>query len=456
MKATDYRLTAGSLREVSTIGVVCGLSAGYAGIVLTASSFLGRAGEEDGGSVGVVLDIVSSVFIMIALFVAALVISNGVDTVIAGRHRQLELLRLIGASAAQLRSGLTRGIAVVSAVGAVIGVVVGVVIADIARVIMVSRGVLPDVRYSYLPPSTVGAAVVVVGVAIVATLISTRKTLSGAAVSGGRNARLWMRRSGAVMLMGSGSLLLVAAAILGESGSSAGFFAAFFGTATTSLGLLIGARLIVPAMVAGIGRLLGRGPAAMLARKNAVADPARTTRSTLGLFIGVTLVTTVIAGMTSLRESIARWDLTAEEVADNQKALSMMTWVLVGLIVISVVIAAVGFISTMSLTVIGRTREIGMLRAMGFTASQVRGTITLESVALSGTAMLAGLALGVLFGSIGSQSLIGSLTPGFPMGLPVAAFAAIVAGTVALVGVASLPPSRRAVSVAPVDALAVV
>ncbi|WP_324802847.1 FtsX-like permease family protein [Gordonia sp. YC-JH1] len=151
MRATDYRLTAGSLRELSTVGVVCGLSAAYAGMVLTASDFLGRAGEHNGGNVGVVLGIVSSVFILIALFVAALVIGNGVDTVIAGRRKQLELLRLIGASSRQLRSSLVRGVAKVAAIGAGIGLVAGVTLADAARTVMVSRDILPSIRYSYLP-----------------------------------------------------------------------------------------------------------------------------------------------------------------------------------------------------------------------------------------------------------------------------------------------------------------
>src|SRR5699024_8944713 len=272
MKATDYRLTAGSLRELSTVGVVCGLSAGYAGIVLTASDFLGVAGDQHGGSTGVLLSIVSSVFIMIALFVAALVISNGVDTVIAGRQQQLELLRLIGASSQQLRSSLTRGVAKVAAIGAGIGHVVGVAVADVARMVMVSRDILPDIRYSLLPPSTVPAAATVVAVAVIATLVGSRKTLSGAAATGSTNSFRWLRHLGAAVLTGFGALLLAGACVLGEEGSQAGFFAAFFGTASAAVGLLLGAQTVVPALVAGFGRLLGGTPAAMLARKNAVAD----------------------------------------------------------------------------------------------------------------------------------------------------------------------------------------
>lgn len=455
MRATDYRLTVGSLRELSTVGVVCGLSAAYAGIILTVSDFLGRAGEHDGGSVGVVLNVVSSVFILIALFVASVVISNGVDTVIAGRHRQLALLRLVGASAQQLRWSLTRGVAQTASIGAATGLVIGVAVADVARVVMVSRGALPDIRYNYLPPTVLVAAAVVVGVAVAATLVGSRKTLSGAAVAGATNSYRWLKNLAAVALAGLGVLLLTAAAFLGERGIASGFVVAFLGSAVTAIGLLVGAQSAVPALVAGMGRMLGGSAPALLARKNAVADKARTTRSTMGLFVGVTLIVTVVAGMTSLTESLDRWDMTAEQLAESRQEMAMMTWVLVGLIVISVIIAAVGFVSTMSLTVIGRTREIGMLRAMGFTAKQVRSTITLESVALSGTAVLGGLLLGTVFGAVGSQSLIGAMTPGFPIGLPVGALVAIVVGTAALVIAASLPPSRRAVSVAPVDALAV-
>ena len=70
--------------------------------------------------------------------------------------------------------------------------------------------------------------------------------------------------------------------------------------------------------------------------------------------------------------------------------------------------------------------------------------------------MIAGLVLGIVFGTVGSQSLIGKATSGVPVGLPWYALLAIVAGTAVVVLAASLPPSRRAVAVAPVDALAVV
>ncbi|MFC3241242.1 ABC transporter permease [Gordonia humi] len=219
---------------------------------------------------------------------------------------------------------------------------------------------------------------------------------------------------------------------------------------------MLGAGRIVPGLVAFAGRLVGGSPSAVIARKNAVSDPQRTTRSTIGLLIGVTLVTTIAGGMQALTKSVHSWEgLTPADVRHAEQVLSVTSTVLIAMIAISAIIAAVGFVSTMSLTVIGRTREIGMLRAMGFTGRQIRSMITLESLALSGTAVVFGLLLGIVLGAVGAQSLVGGMTDGFAIGLPLPALLAIVGCTVVLVIAASLPPSRRAVAIAPVDALAV-
>jgi putative ABC transport system permease protein len=130
-----------------------------------------------------------------------------------------------------------------------------------------------------------------------------------------------------------------------------------------------------------------------------------------------------------------------------------MTTILVIVAVVSAVISAVGFVSTMSMTVIQREREIGLLRTLGFTRRQVRTMIAQESAALSGSAVLLGIALGLIYGSVGAQALIGSQTSGFVWGVPWKVLAVIALGAVVLVLSAALPPSRRAVRVTPVEAL---
>lgn len=222
------------------------------------------------------------------------------------------------------------------------------------------------------------------------------------------------------------------------------------------LGLITGAPFVLPRLVAIFGRLLGAGPDARIARRNAVADPMRTTRATLGLVIGVGLVTTFASGSAALSESITTWDLSAAERAQALDVMHMVSILMMALVVIASIIAGVGFVSTMSLVVIQRRREIGMLRAMGFTARQIRGMVTRESLALGLTAVLVGIALGVLLGSLGAQSLIGAGNDGFVWGLPFEVLAVIVVAALALVLVAALPPARRATTVTPVEALRVV
>ena len=456
MKATSARLTVGSLREVSTVGVVATLAAAYGAVLICASDIMTVVAASNGGSAGMVLGTVATVFIMIALFVSAIVISGGVDTVIAGRRKQLRLLRLIGASGRQLSNSLTRAVAIVAAAGAAAGIVIGVTGTAIARIILVHNGTLPEGNYTMASPWVLVAGIAVVATAVAAARVGSRNTLrSAAATQQIRSKVSGLRTTIAILIIVAGAGLLALAAELGEQGSLAGFIFAFFGAATTSVGILLGARRIVPAMVALGGRFLGSSAPSIVARKNAVSDPQRTTRSVIGLFIGVTLVTTIATGMSSLTRAVNDWDLTADQAAETQGVLRAITAILLAMIAISVVIAAVGFVSTMSLTVIGRTREIGMLRAMGFTAPQVRSMIFREAIALSVTAVIGGLVLGTIFGTVGSQSLIGSTSAGIPLGLPWAAFLAIIVGTVILALASSLPPGRRAMSVAPVDALAV-
>jgi len=124
----------------------------------------------------------------------------------------------------------------------------------------------------------------------------------------------------------------------------------------------------------------------------------------------------------------------------------------------SALIAAVGMVNNLSLSVLQRTRELGLLRALGFTGRQVRAMIVAESAQLTLASVVVGLALGSFYGWAGAQSLLGSIngSPGIvPPGMPLP----FLAGVVVLAGVltitASVGPSRRATRIVPVAALAV-
>ena len=89
------------------------------------------------------------------------------------------------------------------------------------------------------------------------------------------------------------------------------------------------------------------------------------------------------------------------------------------------------------------------------TRRQVGHMITLEAAALSGTAAGFGIVLGVCYGSIGAQALVGSMTSGFVWGLPWRVLAVIVAASILLVLASARPPARRAIQVTPIEALRV-
>ncbi|WP_405061614.1 ABC transporter permease [Kribbella sp. NBC_01505] len=128
----------------------------------------------------------------------------------------------------------------------------------------------------------------------------------------------------------------------------------------------------------------------------------------------------------------------------------------IGLLGVSVLIALVGVGNTLSLSVLERTRENALLRAMGLTRRQLRSMLAIESLLMALVAAGLGIALGLIYGWTGTSALMGGQTIdgkveyAVPVGLLVAIAAiAAVAGLLA-----SVLPARRAAKVAPAGALA--
>jgi putative ABC transport system permease protein len=458
-------LVLGSARELGTVGVVSALCGTYAAVLIMTSVILAATAQEPGDAMAALLTIVATVFIGIAVYVATIVIVNAVDTVLAGRLPQLALLRLLGARGRTLRSSVLRGTTLTGVAGSAVGTVLGTVVADVFRVVLVSRGTMPDVAYPWVTPLLALPVVTMVPACALAGWVGSRRILRvspAAALSESVIAAPLTRRTSrlrvaiAALLIGGGALLLVLATVLGENGTVAGFLVAFVGSITAGTGLLVGARFVIPGLVRAAGRLLGSGPVARVAGRNAVLDPLRTTRSTMGLVVGVTLVTTFASGLRALQRSVDSWEgLSPKQQVETHQILATTTAVMIAIVVISSLISAVGFVSTMSLTVIQRRREIGLLRTLGLTRQQVRRMITLEAAALSGTAVAFGMALGLVFGSAGAQSLVGGQTDGFVWGLPWGILTVIAIAGVLLVLASARPPARRAIRVSPIDALRV-
>jgi putative ABC transport system permease protein len=124
-----------------------------------------------------------------------------------------------------------------------------------------------------------------------------------------------------------------------------------------------------------------------------------------------------------------------------------MLYVLLGF---SVVVSLFGMVNTLVLSVFERTRELGMLRAIGMTRRQARRMIRHESVitALIGAAL--GLGLGVFLGALVTQALSDY---DVPLTLPAPTLAAFTLVSILAGIAAAIVPARRASRLNVLDAL---
>ncbi len=131
---------------------------------------------------------------------------------------------------------------------------------------------------------------------------------------------------------------------------------------------------------------------------------------------------------------------TRQEFKDNQIAgLSQILNILYVLLALSVVVSLFGIVNTLVLTVFERTRELGMLRAIGMTRRQVRRMIRHESVVTALIGAVLGIALGVALGGL-LVARVDFIEFALPVGsLVVFAIAAVVVGILA-----AILPARRA------------
>ncbi|MTH68255.1 FtsX-like permease family protein [Agromyces bracchium] len=428
-----------------------------------------RADDVTGssGTAALMLAIVAWVFIVIAVYVSGVVTANTVATVVAGRTRQIALLRLLGSTARAQRGAIAREGLVIGATGAALGLVVGTLVAIGLAEWAAAADVLPRVDHAWVDPVVLPPAIVAVLTTWLAAWAGSRRVLAvrpsealGNAAARSREdlAGRRGRTATAATLAIVGTLLLLAGVALGLV-TPLGVLVGLVGGVLSFTGIVLGAHVVMPPILRLVGRALGTSPSARLAAENAVRHPERSSRMTIGLVIGVTLVTMFAVAMESYRDLLLA---ATEDRPDLRAGIEQMVSATVAvfgiLIGFSALIAAVGLVNTLSLSVLQRTRELGLLRALGFERRQLRTMVLAESAALTAAATLTGLVLGTFYGWAGAQSMLGSvqgeplvILPSIPWG--VVGVLIVAAGVLTLV--ASLAPSRRATAVSPVAALAI-
>ncbi|MFJ6983879.1 MULTISPECIES: ABC transporter permease [unclassified Streptomyces] len=128
-----------------------------------------------------------------------------------------------------------------------------------------------------------------------------------------------------------------------------------------------------------------------------------------------------------------------ELVHDQIAVLLYLVYALLGL---AIVIAVLGVVNTLALSVVERTREIGLLRAIGLSRRQLRRMIRLESVVIAVCGALLGLALGLVWGVCVQQIL--ALQGMTALTIPWSTIVAVVLGSAVIGVVAALLPALRA------------
>ena len=141
-----------------------------------------------------------------------------------------------------------------------------------------------------------------------------------------------------------------------------------------------------------------------------------------------------------------------EEFADSiLTQINTLLYLIYGLLALAVVIAVIGIINTLGLSVIERTREIGLLRAVGLSRSRLRGMVTLESVTIAVMGAVLGMAVGLLIGVLLRESLRDDLTA---LALPLPSLGLFLVMSVAFGVLAAVVPAVRASRMRLLDAIA--
>lgn len=165
------------------------------------------------------------------------------------------------------------------------------------------------------------------------------------------------------------------------------------------------------------------------------------------VYVGLEDGADLAATTAGIEEVLGRWpNAELQDQAGFEEAITseidMMLNLIYGLLALAVVIALIGIANTLALSVHERTREIGLLRAVGMTRRQVRTAIRWESVLISllGTVLGAGLGIGgawAISTALRDEGVTAFVVPGRQL--------VIIVGLAVLAGVlAALGPARRA------------
>ena len=169
------------------------------------------------------------------------------------------------------------------------------------------------------------------------------------------------------------------------------------------------------------------------------------------------VVTSAVAGIVDLgnTEIIDQATITAEQEAEFNEGINIVGNVLLGFAIVSLFVSIFIIYNTFAIVLGQRVREIGLLRAIGANAQQLRRSIILESAIVGVVASLIGIAagVGIAQGLIALFDAIGAELPDSPtiVALRTVIFALVLG--IGVTVVSAVAPARHAASISPIQAL---
>jgi putative ABC transport system permease protein len=142
----------------------------------------------------------------------------------------------------------------------------------------------------------------------------------------------------------------------------------------------------------------------------------------------------------------------ADLSSDLDAAVNGFIALFAGLLGTAIVIALAGIANTLALSVVERTRESAMVRALGLTRGQLRATLLVEAALMGVVGALVGIVYGLVYGRLVVDKIFTGVDPSIVV--PWSWLAVLVAGTAAAAMLAAVLPARRAARASIVAAMA--
>jgi ABC-type antimicrobial peptide transport system permease subunit len=365
------------------------------------------------------------IFAVVALVVGAYIILNTFAITVAQRTRENGLLRALGASRRQVLASVLIEALVVGVIAALLGLTAGVAVAAGLKALLSAFGLsLPGGSLVLNARTVVASLVIGIGVTLIAAISPARKAAKVPPVAAMQEATVGSTGYGSKQRLVVGLCILalgVAALFTGLFGHvSSAFLIVGVGVLLVFLGVSVLGRTIALPLSRAIGAPLPRvkGVTGTLARENTMRNPKRR-----------------YAPGTTVQDQAAY-------KAEQTKPIDQILALIYTLLALAIVIALLGIGNTLALSIFERTRELGVMRAVGMTRRQLRSTIRWESVIIALQGTFLGLLVGVFFGCALVQAQKNQGLSVFSVPYLTLILIIVLAGLAGVV--AAILPSRRA------------